>query len=121
MNIKKLVKKITPKFALGWYHYGLAFLGALMYGFPSRKLMVIGITGTSGKTTTVDFVTRMLEESGKKVASISSLRFKIAQKEWKNEMKMSMGGRFKNQKFLRQAKDAGCTHVVLEITSEGIK
>ena len=108
-------------FLLGWYHYGLVFLGALVYGFPSRSMIIIGVTGTSGKTTTVDFITRILEESGKTVASISSLRFKIGPKEWKNEMKMSMGGRFKNQKFLRQAKNAGCTHVVLEVTSEGIK
>lgn len=121
MNFKKILKKVTPMFVLGWYHYCLAFFGALIYGFPSNKMIVIGVTGTSGKTTTVDFITRILEESGKKVASVSSLRFKIAEKEWPNKMKMSMGGRFKNQKFLRQAKDAGCTHVVLEITSEGIK
>ena len=106
---------------LSWYHWGLAFWGALMYGFPSKKLIVIGVTGTSGKTTTVDFITRILEEEGTTVASISSVRFKIGKKEWKNEMKMSMGGRLKNQKFLRQAGDAGCKYVVLEVTSEGIK
>ena len=121
MNPKKILKKITPSFILSWYHWCLAGLGAVIYGFPSKKLIVIGVTGTSGKSTTVDFICRILEASGKKVASISSLRFKIGEKEWKNEMKMSMGGRFKNQKFLRQAKDAGCTHVVLEVTSEGIK
>ncbi len=121
MNFKRLLKKVTPKFLLGWYHYCLAFLGALAYGFPSRKLIIIGVTGTSGKTTTVDFITRILEEAGYKVASTSSIRFKVAEKEWKNEMKMSMGGRFKNQKFLRQAADVGCTHVVLEVTSEGIR
>lgn len=121
MRIKEIIKKIIPSFLLGWYHYCLAFLGALIYGFPSAKLIVIGVTGTSGKTTTVDFITRILRESGRKAASVSSARFTIGGKEWKNNFKMTMPGRFVIQKFLRQAVNAGCTHVVLEVTSEGIK
>jgi len=79
------------------------------------------VTGTSGKSTTVDFITRILEEAGQKVASTSSIRFKVAEKEWKNKMKMTMPGRFVIQKVLRQAVDAGCKYAVLEVTSEGIK
>src|SRR5947207_2976019 len=103
MNIKKIIKKCTPAFVLDFYHYALALMGSVIFGFPSRKLVVIGITGTSGKSTTVDFTTKILEEAGNKVASISSVRFKIGQKEWKNELKMTTPGRFKIQKFLRQA------------------
>ena len=121
MMIKRLIKKVTPTFLLGWYHYALAFLGALAYGFPSRKLVVIGVTGTSGKSTTVDFITRILEEAGNKVASVSSIRFKVGQKEWPNELKMGMPGRFFMQKFLYQGVKAGCNYAVLEVTSEGIK
>ncbi|OGZ77905.1 MAG: hypothetical protein A2256_01680, partial [Candidatus Staskawiczbacteria bacterium RIFOXYA2_FULL_32_7] len=101
--------------------YKLALLGALIYGFPSRKLIIIGVTGTSGKSTTVDLITKILERSGEKVASISTIRFKIANKEWKNNLKMTMPGRFKIQKFLRQAVNAGCKYVVLEVASEGVK
>ncbi len=121
MNFKKLLKKVTPAFVLGWYHYCLAFLGAVRYGFPSNKLIVIGVTGTSGKYTTVDFITRILEEAGHKVASTSSMRFKVAGKEWKNSMKMTMPGRFMIQKVLKRAVDAGCRYAVVEVTSEGIK
>src|SRR3989344_8113346 len=121
MQAKELVKKFLPRFVLSGYHYGLALVGAILYGFPSRKLTVVGVTGTSGKSTTVDFITRILEEAGNKVASTSSIRFKVAEKEWQNNMKMTMPGRFVIQKILRQAVDAGCKYAVIEVTSEGIK
>lgn len=121
MAIKKILKKLTPRFILSIYHYKLAFLGALFFGFPSRKLIVIGVTGTSGKSTTVDLITKILEQNGKKVASISTIRFKIGNKEWKNNLKMTMPGRFAIQKFFSQAVKEKCKYAVLEVSSEGIK
>jgi len=86
--MKNLIKKLTPSFLMSWYHFILAFLGALIYRFPSRKLKVIGVTGTNGKSTVVEMVSKILEEynppttlplasgerapAGYKVASISS-------------------------------------------------
>jgi len=119
--MKELIKKFIPEFLLNWYHFGLAFLGAVIYQFPSKKLKVIGVTGTNGKTTVVNMTTRILEAAGFKVAALSSIYFKIEEKEWPNKLKMTMPGRFKIQKFLRQAIDAGCQYAVLEITSEGMK
>ncbi|MFH1841175.1 MAG: UDP-N-acetylmuramoyl-L-alanyl-D-glutamate--2,6-diaminopimelate ligase [Candidatus Nealsonbacteria bacterium] len=121
MIIKKYVKKITPFFLLNLYHLFLPALGAFFYGFPSRKLKVIGITGTNGKSTVVSLVAEVLREAGYKVASLSSVNFKIGEKEWQNDLKMTMPGRFKLQRFLRKALDSGCQYVVLEVTSEGIK
>lgn len=121
MNFKRILRKLVPHFLLNFYHWLWAFAGAVFYGFPSRQLIVIGVTGTSGKSTTIDFICRILEEAGHKVASTSSIRFKVADKEWKNKMKMTMPGRFVIQKVLKQAVDAGCKYAVLEVTSEGIK
>ena len=119
--MKNLIKKFIPSFLLSWYHFLLAFFGAIVYRFPSRKLKVIGITGTNGKTIVVNLTTEILEEAGYKVASLSSIKFKIGDKEWPNTLKMTMPGRFKIQKFLRRASNSGCQYAVLEVTSEGIK
>ena len=119
--IKTIITKFIPPFLLDWYHLFLPFLGAVFYGFPGRKLKVIGVTGTNGKSTVVLMTAGILEEAGYKTASLSSIKFKIGKKEWVNPLKMTMPGRLKLQKFLRQAVNAGCQHAVLEVTSEGIK
>ncbi len=118
---KETLKKFTPSFLIGWYHFSLSLIGAVLYWFPSRKIKVIGVTGTNGKSTTVDLISRILEEAGHKVASISSIKFRINEKEWSNELKMTTPGRFKIKHFLRQAVNAGCRYAVLEVASEGIK
>jgi len=119
--MKELIKKFIPDFVLRRYHWKLAFLAAVLYGFPSRRLKVIGITGTNGKSTVAELTTKILEEAGCKAASLSSIKFKIGKEERPNTLKMTMPGRFKIQKFLRQAVKAGCQYAVLEVTSEGIK
>ena len=119
--MKDFLKKIIPDFLLSWYHLGWVLLGAIIYRFPSRKLKVIGVTGTNGKSTVVFFISQILEEAGYSVAALSSIQFKIKDKIWPNTLKMTMPGRMKIQKFLRQAFRAGCQYAVLEVTSEGIK
>jgi len=119
--MKELIKKFIPNFLIGWYHWLLPMVGAFLYRFPSKKIKIIGIAGTDGKTTTTSLVVNILEEAGYKVASISTIRFKIGDKEWKNTLKMTMPGRLKLQQFLRMAINAGCQYAVLEVTDEGIK
>jgi len=119
--MKNLLRKIVPDFLFDWYHFVWAFLGALIYRFPAKKLKVIGITGTNGKSTVVFLISQILEKAGYQVAALSSIQFKIKDKIWPNTLKMTMPGRLKLQKFLAQAVQAGCQYVVLEVTSEGIK
>ncbi|MDR3558787.1 MAG: UDP-N-acetylmuramyl-tripeptide synthetase, partial [Candidatus Pacebacteria bacterium] len=116
MNIKSLVPQKTKNY----YHLAQAAAANYVYGFPSRGLKVIGVTGTNGKTTTVQMIGRILEESGKKIAMASTINFKIAEKEWINKTKFTTLSSFSVQKFLRQAVDAGCEYVVLETSSHSL-
>src|SRR3989338_11428204 len=100
--IEKLIPKQIYRFFQPFYHCFLAYFAAFLYRFPSRKLKVIGVTGTNGKSTVVHMITSILEEAGEKTASISSLRFRVNGEERQNTLKMTMPGRFKMQKFLRE-------------------
>lgn len=114
-------KKFIPKFILNWYHFLLSFLGAVWYGFPSKEIVVIGVTGTKGKSTVVNLAGRILEETyGGKVGWVSSLTLKIGDKETLNPFHMTMPGRFFLQKSLRDMVKKGCKYALIEATSEGI-
>ena len=100
------------------YHYAWAALAALRYGFPARRLTVIGITGTKGKSSVAEMLCAILSAGGYKTALAGTIRFAIAEKSRPNLFKMTLPGRGFIQKFLAEALAEGCTHAVVEITSE---
>ena len=116
-----LIKKFIPGFVISAYHLALSFIGALYCGFPGKKIKVIGITGTNGKSTVVGMTSQILKEAGYKVASSSSIVFKIGEMEEENKMKMTMPGGLILQKFLKKAVSEKCDYAIIEVTSEGIK
>src|SRR3989338_8847439 len=120
-RIKRLIPKSVFDFFAPYYHAALAHAGSIIYANPSKSLKVIGVTGTKGKSTTVYLISKIFEGASEPIAAIGSLGFKIKNNEWPNNLKMTMPGRFKLQKFFYEAKKAGCKYVVLEVTSEGIK
>jgi UDP-N-acetylmuramoyl-L-alanyl-D-glutamate--2,6-diaminopimelate ligase len=119
-GIKKLLSPILPL-----YHWLLPRVGALWYGYPAKKLAVILVTGTKGKSSVVEIIASILKADGKKVCYTNSVHFAICGTTGddiqKNGLRMSMPGRFFLQKFLARAVRAGCTHAVIETTSEGAR
>jgi UDP-N-acetylmuramoyl-L-alanyl-D-glutamate--2,6-diaminopimelate ligase len=103
-----------------FYHRLKAILAVLIYRFPSRNLIVIGVTGTNGKTTTCNVLTHLLEASGYRVGMLSSINMKVGNQLKENATKMSTQSPFVVQKLLREMVKAGCTHAVIEVTSHAV-
>jgi UDP-N-acetylmuramoyl-L-alanyl-D-glutamate--2,6-diaminopimelate ligase len=124
-TFKNLLRPLIPKkifqFFQPAYHYAIALFSALWYRFPSRKIKVVVITGTKGKTSTAEMVNSILEEAGWKTALGGSLRFKTGDHSELNPYGMSMPGGGFLQKFIYNAVQEKCDWVVLEMTSEGAK
>jgi UDP-N-acetylmuramoyl-L-alanyl-D-glutamate--2,6-diaminopimelate ligase len=118
--IKLLIKKITPRFILDFYHLSLAIFAKIIYGNPSSKMTIVGVTGTKGKSSTCYFTSQILESAGKKVGMTSTTLFKVGSDEWLNDKKMTMLGRFQTQKLLSRMVKEGCEIAIIETSSEGI-
>ncbi len=118
--IKKLLRKILPESAILASHKVRGVAAAYIYGFPAKKMIIIGVTGTKGKTTTAHLIARIIQAAGYKVGMLSTVMFKIADKEWPNETNMGTLPPFQLQQLLKQMAEAGCQYAVVETTSHSL-
>lgn len=102
------------------YHHIVAFFANLTYLFPGRKLIVIGVTGTDGKTTTVNLIYHILKSSGKNVSMLTSIGASVGKKDYETGFHVTTPSPFALQKFLRQAVQSGSEYFVLEVTSHAL-
>jgi len=119
--MKIVIKQFIPNNLINQYHKVLALLANIIYGQPSEKMIIIGVTGTNGKSSTVELIARILDEAGYKTGFASTVGFKVADNEWLNDKKMTMLGRFQLQKLLSQMMKADCQYAVIETSSQGIE
>lgn len=116
--LKKMMAQRNPLRLL--WHRGKAFVAAVRFGFPATRLTVIGITGTDGKTTSVGMTAHILNVHGIKAGALSTAFFQVGTNVTFNATQKTSPSPFTVQRFLRRCLRAGCTHVVLEVSSHGL-
>ena len=106
------------------YHLAMAVAANIYYGFPSRNLIVVGVTGTDGKTTTVSLIYSILKASGVKTSMISSIGTLINGKNYPLPFHVTTPSPFALQKFIKMAAEKtnlnGKKYLVLEVTSHSL-
>jgi len=118
--IKKLIPKSLFRQLINPYHWLESFIANVRYGFPARNMYVVMITGTNGKTTTASYLGSILNTAGYKVGVCSTAYFEINGKRIANDLNFTVTNPFKLQAMLKQMKDAGVEHLVLEVTSHAL-
>jgi UDP-N-acetylmuramoyl-L-alanyl-D-glutamate--2,6-diaminopimelate ligase len=101
-----------PRRALTW-------IAASFYDWPGRKLTVIGVTGTDGKTTTTNLLYQILMAANLKAGMVSTVNAVIGNEVLDTGFHVTTPDAHDVQKYLARMVDAGLTHVVLETTSHG--
>ncbi len=123
-NLSLLVKKIRAlipnRFVNLFFHLPFSILAVIFYRYPARKLKIIGVTGTDGKTTTATLIYEILRKSGKKVALITTVSAKIGEKDLPTGLHVTTPNPWELQKLIRLISDKGFEYLVLEVTSHGL-
>ncbi len=102
------------------FHRLKAVIAALIYWFPADKMIVVGVTGTNGKTTTVNLLTEILDAAGEKVGMMSTINFQVGDQRWTNETQKTTASPFLIQKMLKRMAREGCKYVVMEVSSHAL-
>jgi UDP-N-acetylmuramoyl-L-alanyl-D-glutamate--2,6-diaminopimelate ligase len=97
----------------------LTFLAAAFYDWPGRKLTIIGVTGTDGKTTTTNLLYQILRTAGIKAGMVSTVNAVIGNEVLDTGFHVTTPDAHDVQRYLAKMVEAGLTHVVLETTSHG--
>jgi len=119
MNLKKMIDLDNPFRLL--YHKLRAVMANIIYGFPSKDMIIIGVTGTNWKTTTSNIIAKGLQNAWKKVFMFSTVNVIIDDTEFTNETKMTSPDAFELQRLLKIAKWKWCEVAIIETASHGIK
>lgn len=111
---------VSQKMVNSLEHFPVAVLANLIYRFPSRKITIIGVTGTDGKTTTTNMIYKCLSDAGYKTSMVSTINAVLGDKTYDTGFHVTSPHPFTVQEFIRKAVKAGSKYLVLEVTSHGL-
>lgn len=115
------LKKYLPQSIINrFWHLPKAMIANLVYGFPSKNIKVIGVTGTSGKTTTTHLIYHLLHQSKYSTALISTISAQIGSQKIDIGLHVTNPDPFTLQKIIKKIKDQKFKYLVLEVTSHGL-
>lgn len=118
---KSIIRSVLSQGVINKFHHlPNAVLANLKYSYPTRKLKVIGITGTDGKTTTTNMVYKILKDAGKKVSMVSTINAVIGGKIYDTGFHVTSPSPQMVQKFAKIAVEHGDEYLVLEATSHAL-
>ena len=106
---------VTPDSHAAW-----AWLAAAWHGFPGRRLIMLGVTGTDGKTTTASLIHSILLAAGRRAGLISTVNAVIGDESLDTGFHVTTPDALEVQAYLARMLAAGLTHCVLEVTSHGL-
>ena len=101
------------------YHWGQAVVAGVKNGFPAKKMKVIGVTGTNGKTTTCFMIWKMLNESGKKAGLLTTVAWGVDKLEPELNHMTTVDSLTLNSR-IRKIREQGAEYLVLEVTSHAM-
>jgi UDP-N-acetylmuramoyl-L-alanyl-D-glutamate--2,6-diaminopimelate ligase len=102
------------------YHRIIAAILNVVFLFPGRKIKIIGVTGTDGKTTTVSLIYHILKESGKSVSMLTSIGAVVGDRTYETGYHVTTPSSLTLQRLLSQAIKAKSEYFVLEVTSHAL-
>ncbi len=114
------VKSSLPLIVVNDSRRAIAELSAAFYGYPGRKLRVIGVTGTDGKTTTMNLINAILEEAGYRTGLLGTVDFKIGERRWENETRLTTPQAPEVQQLLAEMVKERVDYAIIESTSHAL-
>src|SRR4030066_1713672 len=113
MELVRILRSFLPNWLVNYFfHLPLALAATIFYGYPAKNLIVIGVTGTDGKTTTSTLIWEILRKAGKKVALISTVSAKIGEQEIDTGFHVTTPEPWQLQKLIRKIVKRGFEYLV---------
>lgn len=117
----KVIRALSPQWLVNLLlQLPVAIVANIIYGFPSRRIKAVGVTGTDGKTTTTNMLYKILKDAGEKVSLVSTTATIIGDKTYDTGFHVTSPHQFIVQELIKKAADSGSKYIILEVTSHAL-